>query len=149
MVADKKNKALAVGAYRRGVGRMRNDQTYQACQDEEDNQFVYNGQGSEGCFQRFDFWFDDLENVHEEWDATLTVSNFYSLVNLLVPGAGIQPARGFPQGILSPSCLAVPPPRLLEATAGVAPAYGGFADRSVSYFTTWPTCNIIVYSFGL
>ncbi len=28
----------------------------------------------------------------------------------MVPGAGIEPARGFPRGILSPLRLPIPPP---------------------------------------
>ena len=28
----------------------------------------------------------------------------------MVPGAGLEPARGFPRGILSPLCLPIPPP---------------------------------------
>ena len=31
--------------------------------------------------------------------------------DLVVPGAGLEPARGFPQRLLRPSCLPVPPPR--------------------------------------
>ena len=30
----------------------------------------------------------------------------------MVPGAGLEPARGFPRGILSPLCLPIPPPGL-------------------------------------
>ena len=33
---------------------------------------------------------------------------------LLVPGAGLEPARGEPRGILSPLRLPVPPPRLIN-----------------------------------
>jgi hypothetical protein len=32
----------------------------------------------------------------------------------LVPGAGLEPARGEPRGILSPLRLPVPPPRLMS-----------------------------------
>ena len=28
----------------------------------------------------------------------------------MVPGAGLEPARSFPRGILSPLCLPIPPP---------------------------------------
>ena|SRR3990172_837026 len=38
-------------------------------------------------------------------------------------------------------CFLPTPAKNSEATAGIAPANGGFADRSVSYFTTWPKCG--------
>ena len=46
----------------------------------------------------------------------------------MVPGAGVEPARGFPRGILSPLRLPVSPPGLhftffvMEAEAGIEPA---------------------------
>ena len=54
----------------------------------------------------------------------------------MVPGAGLEPARGFPRGILSPLCLPIPPPGhnfistflqfinycKLEAEVGIEPA---------------------------
>ncbi len=36
------------------------------------------------------------------------VINFYKL--LMVPRAGLEPARSFLRGILSPLCLPIPPP---------------------------------------
>ncbi len=42
---------------------------------------------------------------------------------LLVPGAGLEPARSFPRGILSPLRLPISPPGLKEkAGAGIGPA---------------------------
>jgi hypothetical protein len=29
---------------------------------------------------------------------------------MMVPGAGLEPARGFPRGILNPLCLPISPP---------------------------------------
>ncbi len=46
----------------------------------------------------------------------------------LVPEAGIEPARGYPRGILSPLRLPIPPPGqldityVLEAEVGIEPA---------------------------
>ena len=34
----------------------------------------------------------------------------YNLLLLMVPGAGVEPARGFPRGILSPLRLPISPP---------------------------------------
>ncbi len=34
-----------------------------------------------------------------------------------------------------------------EATVGLAPTNGGFADRCVSYFTTWPLTYILYNIF--
>ena len=72
-----------------------------------------------------------------QWDALRAAESVgqKSESLILVPGAGVQPARGFPQRILSPSCLAVPSPRhVLEARVGIEPTYKGFADPSL---TTW------------
>ena len=50
------------------------------------------------------------------------------LQNILVPEAGIEPARGYPRGILSPLRLPIPPPGqldityVLEAEVGIEPA---------------------------
>ena len=55
----------------------------------------------------------------------------------MVPGAGLEPARSFLRGILSPLCLPIPPPGhlhnktikkqiqliKLEAGVGIEPAY--------------------------
>ena len=54
----------------------------------------------------------------------------------MVPRAGIEPAQLLSQGILSPSCLPIPPPgqktpqnlNYQKAWAGIEPAYRGFAD---------------------
>ena len=42
----------------------------------------------------------------------------------MVPGAGIEPARGYPRGILSPLRLPVPPPgpERIKAGVGIEPA---------------------------
>lgn len=71
-------------------------------------------------------------------------------VFLLVPGAGLEPARRNWPRILSPLCLPIPSsrqghdvlyttkrihhgaPLVREALAGIEPAHGGFADRSVT-----------------
>ena len=52
---------------------------------------------------------------------------FKFAISCVVPRAGLEPARPCGQRILSPYCLPVPTPRL-EAWAGIAPAYKGFAD---------------------
>ena len=45
----------------------------------------------------------------------------------MVPGAGVEPARGCPRGILSPLRLPISPPghccKTMEAEAGIGPAY--------------------------
>ncbi len=45
---------------------------------------------------------------------------------LMVPGAGIEPARPLSRGILSPLCLPIPPPgptrKDMEAEVGIEPA---------------------------
>ncbi len=38
-------------------------------------------------------------------------------VSILVPGAGLEPARSCLRGILSPLCLPIPPPGLIETHA--------------------------------
>ena len=53
-------------------------------------------------------------------------------INAVVPGAGLEPARHCWRGILSPLCLPIPPPGLVnliyytsflvEAEAGIEPA---------------------------
>ncbi len=56
---------------------------------------------------------------------------YYNVWIILVPGAGVEPARGCPRGILSPLRLPVPPPGhhdvgacdLVEAGVGIEPAY--------------------------
>ena len=49
---------------------------------------------------------------------------------VMVPKAGLEPARGNPHGILSPTCLAIPPfgPNLAEA-AGLEPTTVGSEGR--------------------
>ena len=50
------------------------------------------------------------------------------LLNILVPEAGIEPARSYLRGILSPLRLPIPPPGqldityVLEAEVGIEPA---------------------------
>ena len=53
------------------------------------------------------------------------------VINKLVPGAGLEPARHRWRGILSPLCLPIPPPGhifdnytsvFMEAEAGIEPA---------------------------
>ena len=44
----------------------------------------------------------------------------------MVPGAGLEPARSYPRGILSPLCLPIPPPgpgrgAKMEAGVGIEP----------------------------
>ncbi len=48
-----------------------------------------------------------------------------------MPRAGFEPARGFPQGILSPLCLPIPPPGLLRETCPPATTYA-----SLSHFVS-------------
>ena len=57
-----------------------------------------------------------------------------------MPRAGLEPARDYSRGILSPLRLPISPPglplysRLGEATPGFEPGYNGFADHCL---TTW------------
>ena len=54
---------------------------------------------------------------------------------MVVPLAGLEPARSFERGILSPLRLPIPPQRhLLEAPPGFEPGNKGFADLGL---TTW------------
>ena len=56
---------------------------------------------------------------------------------ILLPGAGLEPARGYPQRILSPLRLPIPPPRLigdspaklLERETGFGPATPALARQ--------------------
>ena len=53
--------------------------------------------------------------------------NQYNPLFLLVPEAGLEPARSFEQRILSPQRLPIPPPgqdrKEMEARVGIEPAY--------------------------
>src|SRR3989344_7584661 len=57
-----------------------------------------------------------------------------------VPGEGLEPSC-LAARPLKGRAYAISPPgqfSISEATVGLAPTNNGFADRSVSYFTTWP-----------
>ena len=52
-----------------------------------------------------------------------------------VPGAGVEPASTIVDNILSVARIPIPPPGQYistEAWAGIEPAHGGFANRSVT-----------------
>ena len=67
-----------------------------------------------------------------------------------MPGPGFEPGRALAQGILSPLCLPVPPPRRaqaagregvmrkVEAASGFEPLDEGFADPSLNHLGTPP-----------
>ena len=71
---------------------------------------------------------------------------------IVVPGVGFEPTNLLRSRILSPLRKPFRHPgfnliyykpflelaNTYEATAGIAPANSGFADRRVNYFATWP-----------
>ena len=64
---------------------------------------------------------------------------FCNLLILLVPRAGIEPAWCYHRGILNPLRLPVSPPGLLlEAEAGIGPAYAALQAAA------WPLCHTAI-----
>ena len=52
----------------------------------------------------------------------MTEGYLISIEEKVVPGAGVEPARGCPRGILSPLRLPISPPGHVKAEAGIEPA---------------------------
>ena len=61
----------------------------------------------------------------------------------LVPGAGLEPAQPFDQGILSPSRLPIPPARHTHFLVLEAPSRFGLENKAFAELclTTWPRCH--------
>ncbi len=55
-----------------------------------------------------------LIGLHRVIMKTQKIRKLHNSLILLVPGAGIEPARGYPRGILSPLRLPIPPPGQLD-----------------------------------
>lgn len=68
-------------------------------------------------------------------------------IKMLVPGAGIEPARGCPRGILSPLRLPIPPPgRSLKGWGRDRTGVHGFAGRCIT--TLPPSHRVKSMKFG-